>query len=257
MTLTPKNTLCLSRDGIFRVSTLNFCLQSKNQPLVAKLSLVMMYLYLFLLLFPQVAVGELSDSHVNNAKNASTRNQVCSQNLDIARLVSISEELSDWLKKPHAAIEFVSQKVTLATLVGVNKLGNDFGKYSFYRLIVDSIVPLEIAIAQKPISIYVQALRQEILPLFRPDFNFSNPVKLARTTINNVSLILISGGQPITIHADSRYQVPEILAKSGTNAIAAVDGTFFSLKYLKSNTMIGPVMSRVTNKFVPGNNSEL
>jgi Phosphodiester glycosidase len=265
MTLTTKNPLSASRDTIKsssmgrqsqRVRSINSCLPSKNQPIITKLSLVMMKLYLLLLILPQVAIAESSNSRVNSPKSSSTQNQACSQNLDILRLVSISEELSNWLKKPHAAIEVVSQKVTLTTLVNVNKLGNDFAKSGFYRLIVDSIVPLEVAIAQKPISIYLQSLQQQILPIFRPDFNFRNPVQLARTTINNVSLILISGGQPITIHADSRYQIPEIIAKSGTNAIAAVDGTFFSLKYLKSNTMIGPVMSQVTNKFVPGNNSE-
>jgi Phosphodiester glycosidase len=265
MTLTTKNPLSASRDTIKsspmgrqyqRVRSINSCLQSKTQPVMTKLYLVMIELYLLLLVFPQVAIAESSNYRVNSPKNSSTQNQACSQNLDILRLVNISEELSNWLKKPDAAIEFVSQQVTLTTLFNVNKLGNDFAKSGFYRLIIDSIVPLEVAIAQKPISIYLQALQQQILPIFRPDFNFRNPVQLARTTINNVSLILISGGQPITIHADSRYQVPEIIAKSGTNAIAAVDGTFFSLKYLKSNTMIGPVMSQITNKFVPGNNSE-
>jgi hypothetical protein len=67
-------------------------------------------------------------------------------------------------------------------------------------------------------------------------------------------LILISGGRPITIHAKSRYQVPEILA--GTEAIAAVDGGFFSMEQLDTNVMIGPVLSRHTQTFVPGNASE-
>ncbi|NJL49520.1 MAG: phosphodiester glycosidase family protein, partial [Leptolyngbyaceae cyanobacterium SM2_5_2] len=58
----------------------------------------------------------------------------------------------------------------------------------------------------------------------------------------------------VTIHADSRYQVPEILA--GTNAVGAVDGGFFSLKFLDSNVMIGPVLSQSTRQFVPGNASE-
>jgi biofilm PGA synthesis lipoprotein PgaB len=51
-----------------------------------------------------------------------------------------------------------------------------------------------------------------------------------------------------------RYQVQEILA--GTNAIAGVDGGFFSLEYLNSNVMIGPVLSQSSRLFVPGNASE-
>jgi peptidoglycan/xylan/chitin deacetylase (PgdA/CDA1 family) len=84
-------------------------------------------------------------------------------------------------------------------------------------------------------------------------FDFNSVVQKTDTTIDKIPLILISGGKPITIHADSRYQVSEILARSGTQAIAAVDGTFFSLKLLTSNVMIGPVLSQVTHKFIPGN----
>ena len=85
--------------------------------------------------------------------------------------------------------------------------------------------------------------------------NFYAPVQLTRTTVSKVPLIFASGGKPITIHANSRYQVPEIMAK--TTAIAAVDGAFFSLKSLDSNQMIGPVFSQTTGKFVPGNRGEL
>ncbi|NJM23639.1 MAG: phosphodiester glycosidase family protein [Richelia sp. SM1_7_0] len=162
--------------------------------------------------------------------------------------------------KPKSGNSSCFPKNTLTTLVDASKLGNNFGnKFAasgFPRIITDNVIPLPAISIEKPLSIYIQVWQRELLPLFNPDFNFKNPVQLARTTINNVSLILISGGKPISIHADSRYQVPEIIAKSGTNAIAAVDGTFFSLKYLKSNTMIGPVMSQVTNQFIPGNNSE-
>lgn len=83
--------------------------------------------------------------------------------------------------------------------------------------------------------------------------DFTAPVELTKTTIDNTPLILISGGRPITIHAKSRYQVPEIL--TGTEAVAAVDGGFFSLKFLDSNVMIGPVLSS-GNNFIPGNKSE-
>jgi peptidoglycan/xylan/chitin deacetylase (PgdA/CDA1 family) len=92
------------------------------------------------------------------------------------------------------------------------------------------------------------------LPPLGSDFNFAAPIRLNRATIDDTPLIFISGGKPITIHANSRYQVPEIIAN--TEAIAAVDGGFFSLKYLDSNVMIGPVLSQSTNLFVPGNASE-
>jgi peptidoglycan/xylan/chitin deacetylase (PgdA/CDA1 family) len=85
-------------------------------------------------------------------------------------------------------------------------------------------------------------------------FNFSAPVTITELTLEDVPVSLISGGRPVTIHADSRYQVQEIL--EGTNAIAGVDGGFFSLEYLNSNVMIGPVLSQSSRQFVPGNVSE-
>jgi poly-beta-1,6-N-acetyl-D-glucosamine N-deacetylase len=85
-------------------------------------------------------------------------------------------------------------------------------------------------------------------------FDFSTPIELDQVTAGEDTLVLITGGHPVTIHADSRYQVPEIVAK--TNAIAAVDGGFFSLKYLDSNVMIGPVLSQSSRRFIPGNSSE-
>lgn len=84
-------------------------------------------------------------------------------------------------------------------------------------------------------------------------FDFTAPVELTKTIVSKTPLILISGGRPITIHAKSRYQVPEILA--GTQAIAAVDGGFFSLKFLDSNVMIGPVLSS-GKSFIPGYKGE-
>jgi peptidoglycan/xylan/chitin deacetylase (PgdA/CDA1 family) len=88
-------------------------------------------------------------------------------------------------------------------------------------------------------------------------FDFTAPVQKVETVIDNTPFILISGGKPITIHADSRYQVPEILAKSGTGAIAGVDGGFFSLEFLDSNEMLGPVLSRVHGQFYPGRKGEI
>ncbi len=84
--------------------------------------------------------------------------------------------------------------------------------------------------------------------------NFHSPVQLNRTTVNKVPLILASGGKPTTIHAKTRYQVSEIVAK--TQAVAAVDGAFFSLERLDSNKMIGPALSREAGTFAPGNPGE-
>lgn len=89
------------------------------------------------------------------------------------------------------------------------------------------------------------------LPAFNQSTNFGTAVRIDRRTVNQVPLILVSGGKPITIHANSRYQVPEIIAN--TKAIAAVDGGFFSLERLESNVMVGPVLSQSTQRFVPAN----
>lgn len=82
------------------------------------------------------------------------------------------------------------------------------------------------------------------------EFDFNTPIKVTKVTIDRSRLLMVSGGRPITIHANSRYQVPQIIA--GTNAVAAVDGGFFSMHYLNSNEMIGPVLSQNENKFIPG-----
>jgi peptidoglycan/xylan/chitin deacetylase (PgdA/CDA1 family) len=91
------------------------------------------------------------------------------------------------------------------------------------------------------------------LPAWGVKFDFNTEIAVNTTATNQTQLILITGGQPTTIHAKSRYQVSQILANS--SAVAAVDGGFFSLKSLDSNIMIGPVLSR-SSKFVPGNNSD-
>ena len=94
------------------------------------------------------------------------------------------------------------------------------------------------------------------LPVTAEDsFDFSSPIRVvSQLETEEVPLALITGGRPVTVHADSRYQLNEILAR--TNAIAAVDGAFFSLEYLDSNVMIGPVLSQATQTFIPGNRSE-
>jgi len=89
----------------------------------------------------------------------------------------------------------------------------------------------------------------------RNTFDFYSPVRvMEELETEEGRLALIPGGRPVTVHADSRYQLPEILAR--TNAVAAVDGGFFNLRYLDSNVMIGPVLSQATQTFVPGNPSE-
>lgn len=103
-------------------------------------------------------------------------------------------------------------------------------------------------------NVITQAWGGPDLPKWHSGFDFSSPVQRTETTIDDTPFILISGGKPITIHAKSRYQVQEIVA--GTAALAAVDGGFFSLKYLDSNVMIGPVLSQSAGKFIPGNHSE-
>ncbi len=85
-------------------------------------------------------------------------------------------------------------------------------------------------------------------------FNFRSPIQLTRQTFDNIPLIIVSGGRPMTIHANSRYQVQEILANN--KPIAGVAGGFFSLEFLDSNQMIGPVMGSNTGKFIPGNNGD-
>ncbi|WOD41134.1 polysaccharide deacetylase family protein [Nodosilinea sp. E11] len=87
------------------------------------------------------------------------------------------------------------------------------------------------------------------------EFNFATPVELQKLNLDGQSLSLISGGHPVTIHANSRYQLPDMLA--GSNITGAVDGGFFSLKYLDSNVMIGPVLSQSTKQFVPGYAGEI
>ncbi len=90
---------------------------------------------------------------------------------------------------------------------------------------------------------------------WRLGFDFSAPVHRIDTTMNQTPFRMLAGGRPMTIHAKTRYQVPEMLV--GTGAIAAVDGGFFSLESLDSNKMIGPVFSQFTGKFIPGKRGEM
>lgn len=95
------------------------------------------------------------------------------------------------------------------------------------------------------------------LPSWRLGFDFNSPVELTETIIDKIDLALVSGGKPITIHANKRYQVEEIITKSGSNAVAAVDGTFFSMESENTNKVIGPIYSQTTKQFIPGSNWDI
>ncbi len=91
------------------------------------------------------------------------------------------------------------------------------------------------------------------LPLCGLDFQAE--IRQEEKKIEGISFVFVSGGKPATIHADSRYQIEDII--KGTGAVAAVDGTFFSLKTLNSNVMIGPVLSKIGHGFIPGYRGEI
>ncbi len=146
--------------------------------------------------------------------------------------------------KYDARVEkFVQEAGYLAALT-MNDLEDRFAGQSKNLLAIDRIgqSKLQDAIAE--------AWGGPKLPSWSGGFDFATPIKVTKVTIDKNRLIVVSGGRPITIHANSRYQVPQIIA--GTNAVAAVDGGFFSLHYLNSNEMIGPVFSQNENKFIPG-----
>ena len=84
--------------------------------------------------------------------------------------------------------------------------------------------------------------------------DFTSSIRKEKKIVDNIPIILISGGKPTTIHAQSRYQVQDII--KSTEAVAAVDGTFFSLKNLKSNVMIGPILTEQGKQFTPGYRGE-
>ena len=93
------------------------------------------------------------------------------------------------------------------------------------------------------------------LPNFSQAFDFTSSVVRTNATIDRTPFIFISGGRPVTIHAKTRSQVPKIL--EGTEAIAAVDGGFFSLEFLDSNVMLGPILSQSEGEFIPGKRGEI
>lgn len=93
------------------------------------------------------------------------------------------------------------------------------------------------------------------LPKWFSSFDFNSPVQKNTITFEQIPLILLTGGRPVTIHGDTRYQVADLL--NITNAVAGVDGGFFSLEFLDSNVMIGPVLSQNHGTFFPGGNKDV
>jgi len=63
---------------------------------------------------------------------------------------------------------------------------------------------------------------------------------------NRIPICFVTGGSPITVHADFRYGVPDIARMAG--APAGINGGFFQMAHVRdvSNAMIGPVMARLT-----------
>ncbi|MBF2066481.1 MAG: phosphodiester glycosidase family protein [Calothrix sp. C42_A2020_038] len=212
----------------------NSCLQKQSRCVIASNSLVVIILSSLL----PVSVFPKSSASVIGSSTCNTNLSV-----QIAKLVDTPKQFPALVKQSNLLLGYWVKNLSEANLSG-------------FQTLLASALPLNTVAIEKPLSLYTQVWKQAVSPLINFDFNFNNPVQKTETTIDKVSLILISGGKPITIHADSRYQVPEILARSGTNAVAAVDGTFFSLKYLNSNVIIGPVLSQVNNQFIPGNNGE-
>jgi poly-beta-1,6-N-acetyl-D-glucosamine N-deacetylase len=99
-----------------------------------------------------------------------------------------------------------------------------------------------------------------LLPAMRQsEINFTTPVEKRSVTVDGLKLTLVYGGRPVTAHADKRAAVEDIKQKMVPDAIAAVDGGFFSLERIDGNKMIGPVLSQNSSqagKFDVGNKGE-
>ncbi len=208
----------------------------KSYKIVAKLLLVMIYVFSFIQLFPTN----------KNVAQAANNSNVCIQN------DGLSKQISNLLKTTVNLSNLVSNSdrgVKVAMQTFASPLSNYLKGSSFDQAALDvfSSIPSPLQ-AVVPIGNAIASLQLGA--------NFSSPIQQDDITVDNMPLRLISGGRPVTIHADSRYQLEEVVAKSGINPVAAVDGGFFSLKFLNSNVMIGPVYSYSTNKFIPGNKGE-
>lgn len=205
--------------------------------IITKLLPVMIYLFSFLQLFPITQTA----ARTINKNNACIQNS--GLNWQISNLLKTTINVSKLASNSHQGTRVAMQTFTSPLSSYFN--GDNFDK-STWDLFASIPSPLQAAVP----------LGKAVVFSLQPGFNFSSPIQHIDTKIDDIPLTLISGGKPITIHADSRYQLEEVVAKSGTNAVAAVDGGFFSLKFLNSNVMIGPVYSYSTNKFIPGNKGE-
>lgn len=217
---------------------LTFRLKDKSYNIITKFLLVMIYVFSFLQLFP---LEQTTAQAANNNSNACIQNT--GLNPQMSDLLQNTIKLSKMVSNSHQGVKVAMQ--TFVSPLSSYLNGSDIDKSAFD---VFSTIP-------SPLQV-VAPIGKAIALSLQPGFNFSSPIQRVDTRVGDMPLTLISGGKPITIHADSRYQLEEVVARSGTNAIAAVDGTFFSLKYLNSNVIIGPVYSYSTKEFVVGNKSE-
>ncbi len=214
-----------------------FRLENKFYKTITKLLPVMIYVFSFVQLLPieQTAARTTSNS------NACIQNS--GLNGQISNLLKTTVNVSNLASNSDRGVQVAIQTFT-------SPLSSYFSSDKFDKSTLDLFASIP-----SPLQAVVPVGKAIAFSL-QPGFNFSSPIQRIDTKVGDIPLTLISGGKPITIHADSRYQLEEVVAKSGTNAVAAVDGGFFSLKFLNSNVMIGPVYSYSTNKFVPGNKGE-
>lgn len=230
MRLIPKNP-------ILGYKFLTFRLENKSYKVITKLLLVMIYVFSFLQLFP------IKQTAARTANNSNACIQNSGLNGQIANLLKTTVNVSKLASNSQQGVKVAMQTFTSA-------LSSYFNGDNFDNSTLDLFASIP-----SPLQAVVPLSKAVVFSL-QPRFNFSSPIQLIDTKVADIPLTLISGGKPITIHADSRYQLEEVVAKSGTNAVAAVDGGFFSLKFLNSNVMIGPVYSYSSKKFIPGNKGE-
>ncbi|GAC1465807.1 MAG: polysaccharide deacetylase family protein [Chamaesiphon sp.] len=145
--------------------------------------------------------------------------------------------------KYDARVETFVQAAGYEAALTMNDLDDRFAGQSKNLLAIDRIGQSNLRYA------IAQSWGGSQLASWNLGYDFTAPLTVTKTKIDKIPLILISGGRPITIHAKHRDQVSKILA--GTEALAGVDGGFFSLKTLESNTLLGPVLSQNENQFIP------
>ncbi len=230
MRLIPKN-------WILGYNLLTFRLEDKSNKVITQLLLVMIYVFTFFKLF---SITQTPAQSANNNSKACIQNSGLNQ--QISYLLKTTVNVSNLVSNSHQGVQVTIQKFT-------SPLSSYFN-HNLDKSTLDVFTSIP-----SPLQATIPVGKAVVFSL-QPGFNFNSPIQRINTQVSDIPLTLISGGKPITIHADSRYQLEEVVAKSKTNALAAVDGGFFSLKFLNSNVMIGPVFSQSTNKFIPGNKGE-